>query len=316
MPVARARALCPQVIILPVNMERYRAVSSQLMAYFRTLTPLVGLFRSMRPTYLDMTGLAQSWEPRHSLGRPSKGILARFGLTTSVGIGPNKLLAKMASGMEKPDGLVVLRYQDLPAKLWPLPVDELFGIGLATAVTFRKIGLATIGELAQAPVDFLTRRFGSYGAKLVAWANGRDTDLVLSERERPESIGRETTFRTDLHDPDALFGHLLWLSDAVCTRLRQERMLCRTVTVKLRFADFRTITGPHRLMPQMSLVRSTGLRNGYCRSTGRESVRLLGDAIRPARKKRWPANGFFSRSGIKQDIRLDRLWTMCGTLWI
>jgi len=244
MPASQARRLCPAGVFVQGNHAAYAEFSRRVLAVLRRFAPLVEQ-TSIDEAYLDITGCeAVRGDPVAVAGAIKKAVKEETGLTCSVGVGPNRLLAKMASGMEKPDGLTVIRTEDVPALLWPLEVGQLHGVGPRTAARLRALGLATVGDLARYPRELLVRGFGALGRYLHDAANGIDDTPVAGpgEGDGARSISRETTFRADIDDPGRLERVLLELSEDVGRRLRKADLLARTVTVKIRKADFTTLT--------------------------------------------------------------------------
>ncbi|MFQ5795052.1 MAG: DNA polymerase IV [Candidatus Bipolaricaulia bacterium] len=239
MPMARARKLCPQATFLAARIGYYREISEQIRHIFRAYTSLV------EPISLDEAFLDVTHSPHGPVTSLAQQIKARIGeetdLTCSIGVAPNKFLAKLASDMKKPDGLVVIRPDQIEARLAPLPVNKIWGVGEATEKKLHAIGVRTIGALRNVPRRTLKEQFGKYGARLYHLARGIDDRPVEPERE-PKSISREVTFETDVRNPDRIVRTLHELSDAVAQKLRESRLNGRTVQIKVRFPDFTTIT--------------------------------------------------------------------------
>ncbi|WP_440998176.1 DNA polymerase IV [Arhodomonas sp. SL1] len=239
MPLRRALALCPHAVFLPVDLAAYRAASEQVFARLRELSPRlepVGLDEA----YLD---ISHRDEPPRALGAQVKqAIREATGLTGSVGLAPNRLLAKIASDLEKPDGLTELTVDDVPHRVWPLPVRTLHGVGPRTGERLSGLGITTIGELAQTPVERLATVFSPGHARdLHERAHGQD-DRPVAPRRRRKSIGRETTFQTDCRS-SARLAHLAEeMLEGLLPRLTERGLRARTVTVKVRYRDFVTHT--------------------------------------------------------------------------
>ncbi len=284
MPTARAKRLCPEGVFLPARHAVYHQFSERVLAVLRRFTPLVEP-SSIDEAYLDVSGCEGLFGDPLTLGRILKAAVRdETGLTCSVGVAPNRLLAKMASGLEKPDGLTLLRLEDVPRVLWPKPVDDLHGIGGRTAARLRAIGLVTIGDLARYPVGLLVREFGVGGRRLHEAANGQDDTPVLPAGQEAESrsVSHETTFARDTDDPDRLERTLLDLADRVARRLRSQSHRGRTVTVKIRRSDFTTATRSTTLSHPTDLAEDiyAAARRAF-RVFWRPSVkvRLLGVAV-------------------------------------
>ncbi len=241
MPISRAARLCARAVFLPVDMEKYVHVSTEIMTILAEYSPLVEPL-SLDEAFLDVTGTERLFGPPLVLARTIKRrIREEVGLTASAGIAPNKFLAKLASEVEKPDGLVEVRAGEEVAFLHPLPVERLWGVGQVTARKLRKMGIETIGQLARVPVSLLERQFGKTGAHLHELAWGRD-DRPVEPCTPPKSMGAEETFIRDHRDVEHLLQTLRTQAERVSRELRAEGYVSRTVTLKLRLADFRTLT--------------------------------------------------------------------------
>jgi len=255
MPVAQALRLCPQAIILPPHMHKYREYSQKVMQIFSEITPLVEPL-SIDEAFLDVAGA------RRLLGSPRRiaelirmRVFAETGLTCSVGAASTKFMAKLASGRAKPDGLLVIPESETIAYLRPLPVGALWGVGASTQASLERMGLRTVADLADTPLPVLQKAVGdASGRKLHELANGRDARTVTLE-SREKSVGHEMTFETDVADPDRLRRELLRLSNQVGARLRAGGLVGRTVALKLRFSDFRTIARSRTLAESTNVAR-------------------------------------------------------------
>ncbi|MGB9377309.1 MAG: DNA polymerase IV [Mycobacteriales bacterium] len=242
MPVMRARRLCPQATVVAPDHRAYSASSKGVMEVFRSVTPLVEPL-SLDEAFLDVSGA------RRRLGRPVaiaeliRGRIAdEQGITCSVGVATTKFVAKLASARCKPDGLLVVPADGVVGFLHPLPVGALWGVGERTEEQLLRLGLKTVGDIANTPVGTLRRAVGeAAGSHLHALAWGRDSRGVVPY-EPDKSIGAEETFATDIDDPDVVRRELLRLAERTAARLRATGQLGRTVSIKVRFADFTTIT--------------------------------------------------------------------------
>ena len=251
MPMMRARRLCPQAIVLPPTFPQYSEASTGIMEVFRAVTPLVEPL-SLDEAFLDVSGAVRR------LGRPrqiAEWIRARIWdeqqLTCTVGVASSKFVAKLASTRGKPDGLLVVPAAEIVAFLHPLPVEALWGVGEKTATALNRLGLRTVGDLAQIPVETLQRALGpGTGAHLAALAWGRDDRQVVAS-EPDKSIGHEETFSRDVDDPALVLREVLRLSERTAARLREQGYATRTITLKVRFADFSTLTRS-RTLPEVT----------------------------------------------------------------
>ena len=242
MPVLRARRLCPQAILVQPDMAAYRDASADVMEIFRSITPLVEPI-SLDEAFLDVSGVRRTLGGAEQVAELLRARMAdELSLTCSVGVGPSKFVAKLASTRCKPDGVLVIPPARVIAFLHPLPVGALWGVGEATAEVLSKLGLHTVGDLASTPTATLIRALGqSSGAHLSALARGID-DRSVVPYEPEKSIGAEHTFDTDIDDPAVVRRELLRLADRVAARLRAAGVRSRTLSIKIRYADFRTVT--------------------------------------------------------------------------
>jgi DNA polymerase-4 len=241
MPMVTAKRLCPQAIVLPVRGERYREVSEQMFAILEEYSPLIEPL-SIDEAFLDLTGTERALGDPIAVARQMKDrIRQELGVTASVGVAPNKFLAKLASDMNKPDGLTVIREEDVDRVLPPLPVTKLWGIGPATAAKLEPLGIRMIGDLRAWPLDSLRRYLGSEAERYVQLASGIDDRPVVPDRQA-KSIGHEQTFGVDVEDRDEVRRVLLGEVEQVGARLRRHGLQARGVSLKIRFGDFETIS--------------------------------------------------------------------------
>ncbi len=241
MPAVTAKRLCPQGIFLRPRMEHYAEVSEQIRAIFESYTPLVEPL-SLDEAFLDVTGSQSLFGSAVEIGRAIKqDIRQRLRLVASVGVAPNKFLAKIASDLNKPDGFVVVEPGQEQQFLDPLPVGRLWGVGKVTGGIFERLGIQRIGQLRQLPLDVLRQHFGHGGEHLWQLAQGIDNRPVVPEQQA-KSISHETTFVRDVTDAEVLRAWLLELSEQVGCRLRRHGLKGRTVQLKVRYADFHTVT--------------------------------------------------------------------------
>lgn len=255
MPMSQALRLCPNAIILPPHYDRYTEYSRKVMDIFHEVTPLVEPL-SIDEAFLDVSGA------RRLLGSPRRiaelirsRVHEETGLTCSVGVAATKFMAKLASGRAKPDGLLVIPRSETLSFLRPLPVGALWGVGASTQSSLERMGLLTVADLADAPLGVLQKAVGdASGRRLHELANGRDPRRVVTE-SREKSIGHENTFGVDVADVDQLRRELLRLSGRVGERLRKHELEARTVAIKVRFSDFRTITRSRTLAEPTNVGR-------------------------------------------------------------
>lgn len=241
MSAARARQLCPNGVFLRGRMERYAEISAAIFAILRDYTPLVEPL-SIDEAFLDVSGCRRLFGPPADLGHRIKDRIDRdLGLTASVGLAPNKFLAKLASDLEKPDGFVVVPADDVPGFLAPLAVTRLWGVGPATTKSLAEMNIDTVSDLLAHPRRELVDRWGDHARRLLELAAGRDERPVIPDHEA-KSIGNETTFAEDVADQEHLEEILDHLVDKVARRLRRHGLTARTVTLKARYTDFETHT--------------------------------------------------------------------------
>lgn len=239
MPLKTAYRLCPHAVYLPVDYDAYSAASDEFKNVLTDICPRMES-GGIDEAYLDITDIDDTSE---NIARRIKiGVREKTGLTCSIGIAPNKLLAKIASEMKKPDGLTILTEEDIKDTLWPLPVRKLYGVGPKTEARLHEINIATIGHIAGMSQERLITEFGdSYGRYLYDAARGIDESPLITHWE-PKSISREITFQTDVKDWQVIAKTLAALTKDVIADMVSNGYKARTFTVKVRFSDFRTLT--------------------------------------------------------------------------
>jgi DNA polymerase-4 len=239
MPLKTAYKLCPHAVFLPVDYDEYSRVSGIIKDIFREFTPQtedVGIDEA----YMDISDIKKM--PTEIAGEIKKRIQERTGLSCSIGIAPNKLLAKIASDLQKPDGLTIIEENNIPEMVWPLPARKLPGVGPKTEIALKEMGILKIGDLARAPLETLTERFGnSYGNYLHEASRGIDNSPIITHWE-PKSASRETTYQFDVSNWQVIAKTLAELTRDVVRGLTQSGYLCRSVTVKIKYADFKIVT--------------------------------------------------------------------------
>jgi DNA polymerase IV len=278
MPMARALRLCPELMIVSPDFERYRRVSSQVMAILRACTPLVEPL-SLDEAYLDVTENAWGEEFGSRVARRLKQqIVEETGLTASAGVAPNKFLAKIASGYRKPDGLTVISPERVESFLQELPVEALWGVGPVTARKLRGLGIERLVQIRTADVQLLRDTVGSLADWLRQLSQGDDPRPVVPDRES-KSSSTENTYAHDLVDADAIRAELDRMARENADWLARRRLAARTVTIKVRYSDFRTVTRSHTLSRPTSdadLIASWAVELAARTQAGTKAVRLLG----------------------------------------
>lgn len=239
MPLKTAYKLCPNAVFLPVDMDEYSRVSEVFKSVLHKFSPVmedVGIDEA----FLDLSDIDKGSE--QIAQEIKEQIKEATGLTCSIGIAPNKLLAKIASDLQKPDGLTIISGNDIEQRIWILPVRKLWGVGPKTEASLKGKGINTIGELAAIPIETLVENFGnSYGRYLYEASRGID-DCPLVTHWEPKTISRETTFQTDTDHWQTIAKNLADLTRETVAELRDRQYLCKNVTVKIRFSDFKTHT--------------------------------------------------------------------------
>ena len=278
MPAAHARRLCPGTVFLRPDFPRYRRESDAIFAIFREFTPLVEP-ASLDEAYLDVTDHLGPWGTATAIAREiRRRVREERRLTVSVGVGPSMLVAKVASDFRKPDGLTVVPPERVLAFLAPLPVRRLHGVGPATERALAALGIATVAELRARPREQLVERFGKHGAMLFAFARGDDDRAVETQHQR-KSLGTESTYRADLRNLAEMDGELEQMAAEVAAGLEQRALAACTVVVKVRYADFTTVSRSRTFpIPTASPARLAALARDLLRRTdaGARAVRLLG----------------------------------------
>src|SRR5256884_2409482 len=276
MPISKAARLCPEGVFLPVDMDKYVGASRQIMAILGAVSPLVEP-ACVDEAFVDLTGTASLFGPAPEAVRGIKRrIWTETGLTASAVLDVNKYIAKLASDLKKPDVLVIVEAGREAEFLAPLPIERLWGVGKATAKDLAALGIATIGQLQRLSRATLVARLGDHGAGLHGLAFGRD-DRPVELWTPPKSMGAETTFERDTTDRVRLDTTLRGQAERVARELRAERLAAARVTLKLRFADFRTLTRSHTSDPTqdgLELYRRVAIL--LARETPVQPVRLIG----------------------------------------
>ncbi|NEU30782.1 DNA polymerase IV [bacterium LRH843] len=278
MPIWQAKKLCPNLIVIPPNRARYSAASRELFKLLFSYTPLVQQV-SIDEGYLDLTSYLQDIHPVQLAAQIQEKIANELRLPCSIGIAPNKFLAKMASDMKKPNGITVLRKRDIEEKLWPLPINEMHGIGRRTVDKWKSKQIYTIGDLAKADQHLLGSVFGERGLHLQQLANGIDHRPVDPDVYHDyKSIGHSTTLRMDTRNPQVIQSTLAGLCAAVENRLKRNDVFAGGVQLTVRYHDWRMITRSQKLVnpsqDRNELFKIANLL--FEKAWDGESIRLLG----------------------------------------
>ena len=280
-PVRTAGRLCPDGIFLPVRMSRYKEVSKQIFQVFRRFTPLVEPL-SIDEAFLDVTGSERLFGRPEDIARKTRqAVFEEIGLTVSAGVAPSKFVAKIASDMDKPDGLTIVPPDRVREFLDPLPIKKMWGVGEKTRKALTRLNVHSFKDLSLMPVEVLERRFGKHGVKMHLLSMGIDEREVVTTHDQ-KSIGHEVTFPEDILEIQEAKKQLLSLAHRVAHRMRRENTLGRTITLKVKYADFVQITrsrkipkatddGPEIYSTACCLLEKT--------DTGKRPVRLLGISL-------------------------------------
>jgi DNA polymerase-4 len=281
MPMSRAVRLCPSLVIVRPDFNRYRAASQAVFSIFRSVTPLVEPL-SLDEAYLDVT--ENTWGERLGRGvaqRVKAEIRQTVGLTASAGVAPNKFLAKIASAWRKPDGLTVIAPERVEQFLQKLPVDALWGVGPVTAARLRERGIERLIQVRTADPTVLREAVGGQSEWLRALADGIDNRPVVPDRAA-KSCGTENTFSQDLTDLNEIRSAIDGMARGDAAWLERKSLVCRTVTIKVRYADFTTITRSHSQLPatrSADEIASRAVSLLERTDAGRRAVRLLGVSV-------------------------------------
>ena len=310
MPASRARHLCPHAVFIPSRLSFYARVSRQLHEILRRYTPLIEPL-ALDEAFLDVTGTQRLFDaPERLAARIKREIRAELGLVASVGVAPNKFLAKLASALDKPDGLVVVDPQRVQSFLDPLPVSRLWGVGRAAQASLESMGVQTIGDLRGHARGALRARLGAWGDHLWALAHGHDERRVTPDHEA-KSLSHESTFAEDVTDARTLRTWVLRLAEQVGRRLRRQGLKAGTVELKLRYGDFHTVTRSRRLAAPTDLSRelykcAAELLAGQLHQR-RSPVRLLGVGAGDLVRQGPEQQDLFDRVARARERRLDAM---------
>ena len=318
MPTSQAKRLCPHGIFLPVRMHRYRAVSEQIFKTLQGYTPLIEPL-SLDESFLDVTGSEKLFGPALQIAKAIKRrILETTGLTASAGVAPNKFLAKIASDIKKPDGLVEIKPGEVQDFLRDLPLSKLWGVGKSTEEVLKGMGILRVGQLAAYPPDRIEKKLGKFGLELIALARGEDDRPVTPDSET-KSISQEETFTPDLEGLEKMKRILLDQAEQVGWELRKQRLRGCTVTVKVRYPDFTTVTRSQTLpLPtdQGIEIYQTALKLLHKTEALGKKARLLGVGISNLTHQEGPEQLTLFDCRRKQMERstqaMDQIWDKFG----
>jgi DNA polymerase-4 len=304
----KAIQLCPDIAIVPPRIDFYAKVSHEIRAIFSEFTPCIEPL-SLDEAFLDVTKTVHLFGSPETIGRAIKErIRTQLGLVASVGIGPNKFIAKVASDLRKPDALVMVRAEEVHSFLDPLPIERVWGVGKVTSAAFRKLSIRTIGELRRLDMDALRMLFGNSADHYWSLSRGLDARKVTPDREA-KSISSESTFAEDIDDREALASYLVHLVESASRRLRNHQLQGRGIELKVRYSDFQSITRS-AMLPMATDVTSefleaaTTLFSSKVPNDGR-SVRLLGFGIHHFQQDELKQMSLFDEDIHQRDRKLD-----------
>lgn len=291
MPVWQAKKYCPELIILPPNFERYRTASREIFKILANITPIVEPV-SIDEGYMDVTDTKQFGSPVQIAKDLQQNIINKLDLPCSIGIAPNKFLAKMASDMKKPLGITILRKRDIRFQLWPLPIEEMYGVGKKTAEKLRAINIATIGDLAKKDVYALRQLLGINGERLKSRANGNDLRQVDPESVHEfKSIGSSQTLPHDTTDDREIKQLIYSLADNVERRIKRKQAAGRGVQLMIRYHDRKTITRSKKLPTYIEKKADIlqVVHELWTQHWNGEPIRLLGITVQDVEEKQYIA---------------------------
>jgi len=294
MPIARAYKLCPEAVYLPVNMSLYQEVSRRVMVIIRNFADKFEQ-TGIDEAYLDATEMVKRFGSAEELALSiKKSVFDKEGLTCSIGIGPNKSVAKIASDFKKPNGLTIVRGRDVKDFLAPIPVSKIVGVGKKSEEKLKEMGIETIGQLASYPRENLEKALGSYGLWFWKIANGLDEEEVREGEGEPQSLSLEHTFEKDVKDVELISKTIDSMAEELGMELNRQGLLFKTISIKIRFQDFQTFTRSKSLVTPsddketMSRIAKILLREF---EEDRRKVRLIGLKVsnfKRAREKQEP----------------------------
>ena len=310
-PLFQAQEKCPQLVVVPPDYELYVEASRHFVEILRQFSPLVEQY-SIDEAWVDMTGTARIYgNPRLAAEKLRECIWQELGFTVNIGISTNKILAKMAGDLEKPNKVHTLYPEEIESKLWPLPVRDLFLVGAATERKLKQLGIYTIGDLANADVAVLRKRLGKPGETIWHFANGRNADMVMPEAAENKGYSNATTTARDVTDRETGYRVLLSLCETVAMRMRKDGQSGSCVAVQLRTADFRHFS--HQLQLHGATNITAELFRAACRALdeawdGQTPLRQLGVQVTKLAKEPYQQYDLFSGitpARYERKLRLD-----------
>lgn len=310
MATGKALKLCPDAIVIRPRMDHYAKISSQIREIFHRYTPVVEPL-SLDEAFLDATESVPLFDSVETIGRAIKqDIRNELNLIASVGVAPNKFLAKLASDMDKPDGFTVIKPDEIEFVLAPLSVARIWGVGTVTRQRFERLGIQTIGQLKALSLQVLQAEFGKSGEHFWQLARGIDDRAVIADREA-KSISNETTFAEDVSDMDVLRAWLMELTEQVARRLRSQSLTGRTVHLKIRYSNFDTYTRTKSLSPATNATNQLWSVASQLLASELPDrplcVRLLGMGVSNLQKQQPVQQSLFAEELDERDTKLDQV---------
>lgn len=306
MPASQALRLCPQGVFLPVDMKRYRQASQQVFQILADYTPLMEPL-SIDEAFLDVKGCTSLFGPAEVIARTIKErVLKEVGLIISTGISYNKFLAKLATDLGKPDGLKVITQEEAQSILDPLPVSYLWGVGKKTRQIFEQMGISTIGEVKRMRLELLEKRLGSSARAILDMACGIDHRPIETDRTA-HSMGREITFEQDVEEQEELERVLLGFSEYLGRRLRTAGLKARSVSIKVRYQNFKTVTRSQTVSPSIcSDLDIYNIAVGLLRETQPGQVRLIGLQVELDYQQELVQGNIFDSGQTEENLLIDK----------
>lgn len=308
-PVVNALKKCPDLEIVPPNHEYYHYQSHRFINILKSYTPDIEQV-SVDECYLDYSGISKSYaSPLDAAEKIKSQIKKELGFTVNIGISDVKVLAKMASDFTKPDRIHTLYKDEIQAKMWKLPIEELFMAGKSSVLTLHKLGIFTIGQLAKSPVNILEAHLKSHGRMLWEYANGIDEGVVNTEKEELKGVGNSTTLSHDVNSMEEAEKILLWLSEKVGARLRKGNQMAKTIAVEIKYNDFKKVSKQTTF--DVATDAGTDIynvsKNLFSELWSRKPIRLLGvrttNLVEPGEPEQLSIMDMISREDKKSDSK-------------